>query len=186
MKFLGFFESVCQLTGSLRVVCFASTQEWETVATGYTNGRAGVTLDLLVPSHAEEVVPSHALSTAVTHALDIELHQHMQQQREELEATPEAEAVPASPFGAAASAAAGASPFSGTGPAPAAGPVAAAGVLTAARLERLAVRAKLLVAADGPMSLIRQQCVADGEPDFEVGGAGGLSESLWGAVVVLT
>lgn len=150
---------------------FACTQEWETVATGYTNGHAGVTLDLLVPSHGEEVVPSHALSTAVTHALDIELHQHMQQQREQLEVSPEAEAaaVPASPFGAAA----GASPFSGTGPAPAAGPVAAAGVLTAARLERLAVRAKLLVGADGPLSLIRQQCVADGKPDFEVGGAGG-------------
>lgn len=100
----------------------------------------------------------------MTHALDTELHQHMEQQRFEL-GTSDTTAVPSSPF----SAAAGTNPFSGTGPAPAAAPVAAAPVLTAPRLERLTVRAKLLVAADGPMSLIRQQCIGDGEPNFEVG-----------------
>jgi hypothetical protein len=145
----------------------ACLQEWESVAAGYTNSPNGVTLDLLKPSHEDEAVPSHALSTAMTHALDMELHQHMQQQRDELDAesAPAADGIPSSPF----SAAAGSNPFSGTGPAPAAAPVAAAGVLMAPRLERLTVRAKLLLAADGPMSLIRQQCIGDAEPNFEVG-----------------
>lgn len=150
-------------------------QEWETVAAGYTNGPGGVTLNLLKPSHDTEApVPSHALSTAMTHALDTELHHHIDQQRGHLAAEDSttatadpAGAVPASPFSAAAGGA-GASPFSGTGPAPAAAPVAAAGVLTAPKLERLSVRAKLLVAADGPSSYIRQQCIGDGEPNYEV------------------
>jgi hypothetical protein len=153
------------------LACIAAClQEWESVAAGYTNSHNGVTLDLLKPSHNDEAVPSHALSTAMTHALDVELHQHMQQQRDELDAESApaangADAVPSSPF----SAAAGSNPFSSTGPAPAAAPVAAAGVLMAQRLERLTVRARLLLAADGPMSLIRQQCIGDAEPNFEVG-----------------
>jgi hypothetical protein len=139
------------------------------VAAGYTNGPGGVTLDLLKPSSDSEApVPSHALSTAMTHALDTELHHHMDQQRDQLTAAdPASSAVPTSPFSAAAGGA-GVSPFSGTGPAPAAAPLAAAGMLTAPRLERLSVRAKLLVAADGPSSRIRQQCIGDGDPNFEV------------------
>lgn len=151
------------------------SQEWETVATTYTDSHAGTTLHLLRPSHSqsdEEAIPSHALSTAMTHALDTELHSHMQRQRDQIEEEIEPSGapgeVPASPF--AAGSAGGA--FSATGPvaAPASGHTEAAGLLTAPRLERLSVKAKLLVAADGPMSLIRQQCIGDGEPDFEVGG----------------
>lgn len=150
------------------------SQEWETVATTYTDSHAGTTLHLLRPSRFqsdEEAIPSHALSTAMTHALDTELHSHMQRQRDQIEEIAPSGApgeVPASPF--AAGSAGGA--FSATGPvaAPASGHTAAAGLLTAPRLERLSVKAKLLVAADGPMSLIRQQCIWDGEPDFEVGG----------------
>lgn len=152
-------------------------QEWETVAAGYTNGPGRVTLDLLKPSHddTEAPVPSHALSTAMTHALDTELHHHMDQQKGQLAAdanggSADPGAAPASPFSAAAGGSAGVSPFSGTGPAPAAAPVAAAGVLTAPRLERLIVRAKLLVGADGPSSYIRQQCIGDGDPNYEVRG----------------
>lgn len=164
-------------------------QEWETVAAGYTNGPGGVILDLLKPSHDKEApVPSHALSTAMTHALDTELHHHMDQQRGQLAAdansgSADPGAVPASPFSAAAGGAggggsAGVSPFSGTGPAPAAAPVAAAVVLTAPRLERLSVRAKLLVAADGPSSYIRQQCIGDGDPNYEVRGRAACSGAV--------
>jgi 2-polyprenyl-6-methoxyphenol hydroxylase-like FAD-dependent oxidoreductase len=47
----------------------------------------------------------------------------------------------------------------------------AAGVLTAHRLERLTVSSKLLVAADGPSSMLRQQALGDGGPGFEVRGS---------------
>lgn len=143
------------------------------MATGYTDSPSGATLDLLLPSHTDDApVASHALSTAMTHALDVELHQHMDQQHAQLQleqqqqqaAAAAAAAVPSSPFSAPSSNPA----FAGTGPAPAAAPVAAAGLLTAPRLERVSVKARLLIAADGPMSLLRQQCVGDGEPDFEV------------------
>lgn len=151
-------------------------QEWESVATAYTESHNRVRLNVLMPSQgdaSEPPVSSHALSTAMTHALDVELHEHMQQQRAQLEAGTATEntnttAASASPFSNNTLQEAGESPFSGTGPAPAAGHVAAAAVLTAPRLERRTVRAKLLVAADGPMSLLRQQCLGDGQPDFEV------------------
>jgi 2-polyprenyl-6-methoxyphenol hydroxylase-like FAD-dependent oxidoreductase len=44
-------------------------------------------------------------------------------------------------------------------------------VLTAHRLERLTVTSKLLVAADGPSSVLRQQALGDGAPAFEVRGS---------------
>jgi 2-polyprenyl-6-methoxyphenol hydroxylase-like FAD-dependent oxidoreductase len=39
------------------------------------------------------------------------------------------------------------------------------------RVERVVVHAQLLVAADGPLSPIRQQLVGDGPPQFDVSAA---------------